>query len=99
MKKLSIKDKKKRLNTNKCELKRFVLNTLLRNFNFSDITRWNASINLRYMPVNSSATRILNRCVLTINKKRLNKLSNFSRMVFLKLSRSGLISGIRKSSW
>ena len=40
-----------------------------------------------------------NICLYSINKKKYNKLTNFSRHIFLKLIRSGQIHGMKKSSW
>jgi ribosomal protein S14 len=99
MKKLMVKDKQNRSNTKQYEKRRFLLRILSRNNNFSLVTRWKAMSTVEKLPIKSSSSRISNRCILTINRKRLNTLSKFSRTVFLKLIRSGVISGIRKASW
>lgn len=46
----------------------------------------------------NSQVSLTNRCLEGVNRKRLNKLTTFSRHIFLKLIRSGLIVGMRKAS-
>ena len=99
MKKILVKDKKHRKLIKHFELNHFILKQISNNNNFQKVTKWNALGKLTNLPKNSSKTYITNRCVKTINKKTFNKLSNFSRTVFLKLVKSGEISGMRKSSW
>ena len=99
MKKILEKDKKHRLFVKNLELKHFILKQISNNNNFQKITKWNALNKLTHLPKNSSKTYITNRCIKTVNKKTFHKFSSFSRMVFLKLARSGSISGLRKSSW
>nr|AEP20736.1 ribosomal protein S14 [Kryptoperidinium foliaceum endosymbiont] len=98
MKKLFAKDRKNRQAVKQLELRHFVLKQISTNSNFIKATRWNALYEL----INSkkgSKTVLSNRCVKTINKKTFHKFTNFSRTVFLKLVKSGQISGMRKSSW
>ena len=99
MKKIFAKDKKNRNTIKQLELKHFILKQISQDSNFSKITIWNSLNKLTHLDKRSSKTYISNRCVKTINKKTFNKLSNFSRPVFFKLVKSGLISGMRKSSW
>ena len=99
MKKLFAKDKKNRKTTKELELKRFILKQISTNSNFLKTLRWNALDKLSNMQRASSKTVISNRCVRTVNKKTFHKFTNFSRTVFLKLAKSGYISGLRKSSW
>jgi len=99
MKKLFAKDKRNRKIVKQLELKHFILKQISTNSNFLKTTRWNALHKLSNIPKSSSKTVISNRCVQTINKKTFHKFSNFSRTVYLKLVKSGYISGIRKSSW
>lgn len=99
MKKLFAKDKKNRKTIKQLELKHFILKQISTNSNFLRTVRWNALYNLFNMSKKSSKTLISNRCILTINKKTFNKFTSFSRIVFLKLVKSGYISGMRKSSW
>lgn len=99
MKKLFSKDKKNRTSVKKQELKTFILKQIVKNLNFSKITRWKANYKLFHLKKNVSKTHLSNRCIKTINKKTFHKFSSFSRMVFLKLVKSGMVSGMRKSSW
>nr|YP_009495508.1 ribosomal protein S14 [Psammoneis japonica]AWQ64238.1 ribosomal protein S14 [Psammoneis japonica] len=99
MKKLLQKDKNNRLIVKKFEIQRIILKSIILNLNYSQMIRWKAILMLTNLPALSSEIRIINRCIVTGNKKRVNKLYNYSRMVFLKLIRSGYISGIKKSSW
>ena len=99
MKKLFAKDKRNRKIVKQLELKHFILKQISTNSNFLKTTRWNALHKLSNISSNGSKTVISNRCVQTINKKTFHKFSNFSRTVYLKLVKSGYISGIRKSSW
>lgn len=99
MKKLFAKDRRNRKIIKELELKHFVLKQISTNSNFLKTTRWNAVYKLSSLPRKSSKTVLSNRCVKTINKKTFHKFTNFSRTVFLKLVKSGYISGMRKSSW
>ena len=99
MKKIFIKDIKNRNNVKELELKHFILKQISNDSNFSKIIKWNSVKKLSNLPKRGSKTYTSNRCIKTINKKTFNKLSNFSRTVFLKLVKSGEISGMRKSSW
>lgn len=99
MKKLFAKDKENRKTIKQLELEHFILKQISTNSNFLKTIRWNALYNLSHMSKKSSKTLISNRCIQTINKKTFNKFTSFSRTVFLKLVKSGYISGMRKSSW
>jgi ribosomal protein S14 len=99
MKKLFAKDRENRKTIKQLELEHFILKQISTNFNLLKPIRWNALYKLSTMSKKSSKTLITNRCVQTINKKTFSKFTNFSRTVYLKLVKSGYISGIRKSSW
>ena len=100
MKKILEKDKKTRKNFKKTEKKFFIYKTISNNSSLPDLVRFNALNLLNQMSPNlSSKTRISNRCVFTTNKKKFNKLSNFSRIVTLKLAKKQSIHGLKKSSW
>lgn len=99
MKKLFAKDRENRKTVKELELKHFVLKQISTNSNYLRTIRWNALHRLANLPKKSSKTVLSNRCVKTINKKTFHKFTNFSRTVFLKLVKSGNISGMRKSSW
>lgn len=99
MKKILAKDTKNRKIIKQFELERFVLKQIYINSNFIKLLRWNALNKLGVISNRSSKTFLSNRCVKTINKKTFHKFSNLSRTVFLKLAKSGFISGLRKASW
>jgi ribosomal protein S14 len=99
MKKLFAKDRENRKILKQLELKHFILKQISTNSNLLKTIRWNALYKLSNMSKKSSKTLLSNRCVQTINKKTFNKFTHFSRTVFLKLVKSGYISGMRKSSW
>lgn len=99
MKKLLEKDKKHRLKIGVVEQQNFILKSIFKNLNYFTLIRWNAFLKLKKSSKNSSKISTINRCVYTVNKKRFNKHTLFSRYVFLKLIRSGDINGMQKSSW
>jgi len=99
MKKLLEKDKKIRKKIKKLEKKKFIFKTISNNSNLPDLLRFNAINNLNQVPIRASKSLISNRCITTINKKKFNKLTHFSRIIFLKLARNKSIYGLSKSSW
>lgn len=99
MKKLIEKDKKLRYQIKLMENQHFILKSIFKNFNFFTLVRWNAFLKLKFLTKNNSKISITNRCLKGINRKRLNKLTTFSRHIFLKLIRSGSITGVQKASW
>ena len=99
MKKLIVKDKKLRVKLNLKEKQHFLLKMIFQNSNLFALIRWNAYVKLKESGDIGSEVSTLSRCLYTINRKRFVSLAPFSRYVFLKLVRSGELSGIRKSSW
>ena len=100
MKKIIEKDKQIRLKVKLLEKKRFVLNSIFTNFNFILTTRWIAYTKLKKLiNLSNSKVSLTNKCLVSVNKKRFNKFSYFSRQIYLKLIRSGEIYGIKKSVW
>lgn len=99
MKKLLEKDKKSRSNIFETELSILILKSIFKNLNYSLLIRWNAFLRLEDLISKGNKVVLSNRCLITTNKKRFNKLTNFSRHIFLKLIRSGQIHGMRKSNW
>nr|UDP55432.1 ribosomal protein S14 [Schizostauron trachyderma] len=99
MKKLLEKDKKLREKILKVEKQYFILNSIYKNFNFFTLVRWNAFLKLKNISNNNYKTSLSNRCLATINRKRFNKFTTFSRQIFLNNVRFGKFYGIRKSSW
>lgn len=99
MNKFKKKDKRNRSVVKNFEKKRFILKSIIKNLNYSNFIRWNAVLKLSNFLVTANKNHLLNYCIITGKKKRVTKLYNFSRTVFLKLIRSGLINGMKKSSW
>lgn len=99
MKKLLEKDKIIRKKIKTFEKKKFILKIISNNSNLSNLIRFNAFYNLNKLPKKASKTYVSNRCVTTVNKKKFNRLTNFSRIVFLNLARNNNIFGLWKSSW
>lgn len=99
MKKLIVKDQKLRIKLKAQEKQYFILKTIFQNSNLFVLIRWNAYLRLKELGEAGSKISTSSRCIYTVNRKRFNLLTSFSRYVFLKLVRSGHLSGIRKSSW
>lgn len=99
MKKLIEKDKYRRKLVSEHETRRVILKSIIRNRNLLDRIRWSAKLELSDLTVNSSKFRTVNRCIFTGRKNKIRKFYNFSRLVFLRLARNGLIVGLKKSSW
>lgn len=99
MKKVLVKDKKKIKSFFSIEKEKYVLSSIFNNFNFSNAIRRNANKKLHDVVSKNSLNLINLRCKITINKKNFNKLTRYSRHIFLKLIRSGKIYGIKKASW
>ena len=97
--KLIERDKKIRKKIFSLEKKRFILKVISQNQNFFSLIRWQAKSKLNVLPSKSSKTYLSNFCILTTNKKKFHKLTNFSRIVFLKLVNKKKICNIYKSSW
>ena len=99
MKKLVRKDKHKRELISNAEVKHFVFKNIVNNHVFQSKIRWKAALNLSKNFKNFNFQSLINRCIFTSRKKRINKLYSFSRIIFLKLARSGYINGLKKASW
>lgn len=99
MKKLIEKDKKLRKNIKISENKYFILKAIFKNSNFPTLVRWKSFYQLKILGLKNSKIMLSPKCLLTLNKKKYNKLTFFSRHIFLKLIRSGFISNVKKASW
>lgn len=98
MKKLLAKDKKRRVEFSEIEKKIFILKSIYNNSNFFVLLRWKAYLQINNF-ILSNQFRFSNRCIESINKKRFNKITPFSRHVLLKLIRTGKLNDMRKASW
>jgi ribosomal protein S14 len=100
MKKQTQKDKNLRKSFNRQELNYIILKSIVKNENLSLLIKWNAVLKLSNFLGGQNKTRFVNRCVLTNRKAKFNRIfKKFSRLSFLSLARSGVISGLKKSSW
>jgi len=100
MKKQTQKDKKLRKSFNQQELNHVILKSIVKNENLSLLIKWNAVLKLSKFSGSQNKTQFVNRCVLTNRKAKFNRIfKKFSRLSFLSLARSGVISGLKKSSW
>jgi len=99
MQKLAVKDKKVRQYLKIFEQEYFILKSISQNLNLSTLIRWKAFLMLKKKSKRKSICNTSNRCIYSINRKRLNKLTSFSRHIYLKLIRSGQIFAYQKSSW
>lgn len=99
MKKLLQKDKNLCFKLKTIETEHFVLKSIFQNSNFFSLLRWNAFLKLRELSSKSSKVSTVSKCLQSINKKRFNKLTCFSRQIFLKLLRSKSIPGVTKAVW
>lgn len=99
MKKLLEKDKKVRKKIKELEKKKFILKIIQNNLSLPYLLRFNASNNLNSITKEASKTSVSNRCVATINKKKFGRLTNYSRIFFLRLAKKRKIYGLTQASW
>jgi ribosomal protein S14 len=100
MKKLIEKDKKIREDFKSLEKQNFILKFIFKNNNFLMLVRWQAFLKLQMlMSKKNSRISMSSRCLYSINKKKFNKKTLFSRHLYLKQIRSGELHGFKKISW
>lgn len=100
MKKIIEKDKLRRFSLKEHSIKKFILKSISKNYNFTKAVQYNAFSKLKIIAhVNNSSVSIINKCLLTKNKKRFFKRTFLARQAYLKSIRFGFESGVRKSSW
>ncbi len=56
-------------------------------------------VGLQSIPKNASPVRLHNRCKITGRPKGYMRTFGISRVMFRKMANSGLIPGVKKSSW
>ena len=94
------KDKKIKKIFNKQELNYSILKSMVKNENLSLIIKWNAVSKLSNYCKSQTKVRFVHRCILTKRKAKFHRnFKKFSRLSFLRLVRSGIISGLKKSCW
>lgn len=99
MKKLYNKDKKLRNFIKINNKSYFLLKSIIKNTFIFILLRYQAYLKLKYIFVFNSNISIINRCIVTYNKKRFNRFSLFSRHIFLKKIQNGEIYGIASINW
>ena len=99
MKKLLKKDNYKRQQLLKKEINHFILKNIANSLIFTPKLRWSAALQLSKKFKSTNLQSLVNRCIITSRKKRINKLYSFSRIMFLKLARFGYLTGLKKSTW
>lgn len=101
MKKLVSKDKQRRQLESKFYYKRLLLKYILRkNYIKDDFYLYmNIKNKLETMPINTSKTRINNRCFVTGRSFGVYRKFKLSRINIRELGSNGMISGLKKSSW
>ena len=85
MKKFIQKDKNNRKIIQNFEKTRFILKNIIKNLYYLNVIRWLAVLNLNNLLKKSSMVFLINKCILTGSKTRINKFCNYSRIVFIKI--------------
>lgn len=91
-------NKRKRMVENQ-KVSRENLKNIANNKDLSFEDRFNAMVKLSQKPRNSSKVRIKNRCSLTGRPRAYHRYFSVSRVMLRELALSGLIPGLKKSSW
>ena len=92
-------------NANRVELvkkhraKRDELRDAVSNIHLSDKDRWDAMEKLQKLPRDTSPTRRRNRCKLCGRPRAYNRLTGLCRLHMRIAVISGMVPGMRKSSW
>lgn len=93
------KNKKQRILFQKFEIKQLILKSIISNNYFSKNIRQRIKQNYFLLDLNSSLTRIKNRCVLTGRSRSINRFFKLSRIQLRLLASSCLLPGVNKYSW
>lgn len=79
--------------------KRNELKAIIKNVNTSDEEKWDAQVKLQKLPVNSSPSRLRNRCNLTGRPHGVYRKFGLCRNKIRKAAMRGDIPGLTKASW
>lgn len=93
------RDKKKRNLVLKFEKKRLFLKSIANDMLVPKKQRFEATLELASLPRSSSKVRVKNRCLLTGRSKSVYRELKISRIMLRELCSSGMIPGLKKSSW
>jgi ribosomal protein S14 len=99
MKLVYIKDKNRRVKYNLIEKKKIILKYIINNLQLSNILRTDAYLEYLNLSLDSSITKIKNRCILTNRSKGIYKKFKISRIFFKKIALEGNLPGVKKASW
>jgi ribosomal protein S14 len=99
MKSLIQKDKRKRKMSFLSESSRFILKSIIKNKKIVFSMKCNAILMLDVLSKNSFKNKFNNYCIFTFRKKGILSKFKMSRLTFLKFSRMGYISGVKKAVW
>lgn len=99
MKNLIQKDKIKRKLAFKFENNKFILKSIIKNKKIALSIKYNVILKLNILFKNISKNKFNNYCIFTYRKKGILSKFRMSRLAFLKFSRMGQISGVKKSVW
>jgi ribosomal protein S14 len=98
MKLVYIKDKNRRVKYNLIEKKKIILKYIINNLQLSNILRTDAYLEYLNLSLDSSITKIKNRCILTNRSKGIYKKFKISRIFFKKIALEGNLPGVKKAS-
>ncbi len=93
------RDLKKRKLYAKHELKRIEFKSIIQDLKIPKDIRFQLMLELNQLPRNSSRVRIKNRCVLTGRGHSIYRFCKLSRIKLRELASTGMLMGIKKSSW
>nr|NP_689358.1 ribosomal protein S14 [Chaetosphaeridium globosum]AAM96622.1 ribosomal protein S14 [Chaetosphaeridium globosum] len=93
------RDKKRRSQVLKYELKRKIYKAIWKDQNVPSNVRYAFFEKLNKLPRNSSSVRVRNRCIFTGRARSVYSTYRMSRIVFRNLASKGLLIGIKKYSW
>lgn len=99
MKKIQRKDKNKRNKTKSQELTLKINKQIRINENLLLSMRWRILMLINSKKVYSNKSSLVDLCIKTLSKKRINKIIKLSRWEFRRNARAGLISGFKKAIW
>ena len=93
------RDLKKRRLFSKYELLRLHYKSLIQDLTLSKNKRFQLISEFNKLPRNSSRVRIQNRCILTGRSHSVYRFCKLSRIKIRELASTGLLMGVKKSSW
>lgn len=99
MKKIIKKDKRQRLLFQYSELRKLSIKSTLHNKFLPFLIRTQVQQKNFRFDLNSSITRIKNRCILTGRSRSISRIFKLSRLQFRLLASNAMLPGVNKYSW